>query len=317
MEDQKALIDLQVAELADRRSELDGMEETVRKQQERLEREQIHARRDEAKKFAKRLEEKEQILEEVLDRLKGDPSKKLIAKSWNEIKYVKRDALAEAENMPGVLRKNRIAAAGEGEELVPLSELAQLPKLKKGDRLIVCKKGALLGTETTILTVNAKKISVSARGMAVSMKLNELALPTSSKKTPSVEEVNRKQMSNKVAKALLDEEYTDQPRTAILTKGSGPGKSGPVMRMKSNTVDVLGCNFDEARRKCEDKFSGVMMNKNAVIYVLHGHGESGVLKKKLRDWFKRDRLWVKNYKPADRSDGGDAFTVIHLKTMQL
>jgi len=330
MENQKNLIDHQVTELTTKRLELDTLERTMLKQQEKLEREQINARRNEARKFAKKLEEKEAILEEVLSRLKTDPSKRLVAKSWNEIKYVKRDALSEAENIPSVLRRKRVADAAkdsQSTELIPLSELVTVPDLQKGDALVICKKGALFGTETTILTVSAKKISVSARGMAMSMKFNELALPPAKSAitqvnnnnkfttTTSYEDPNRNKMSNVAAKALSDEEYAEVRQSHQQQPKDAP-KSGPVMRMKSNTVDVLGCTFDEARRKCEDKFSGVMMNKNAAVYILHGHGEKGVLKQKLREWLKRDRLWVKNYKPADISDGGDAFTMVRIKKMQ-
>jgi len=290
MEDQKALIDRQVAELSTKRTELDELETTVRKQREKLERTQVNARRDEARKFAQKLEEKERILEEVLQRLKSDPSKKLVAKSWNEIKYVKRDAFAEAENVPGGRKTTGrsygpAGGDGGGVELVPLSEMLEFPVLAKGDRLVVCKKGPLLGEEATILTFNAKKISVSARGMAVAMKPNELALPTASmirkKEERTVEDDNRNKMSNVAAKALSEEEYSDRPQAAGLGGGSTKTDSGDgaVMRMSANTVDVLGCNFEEARRLCEDKFSGVMMNKNAVVYILHGHGEKGVLKK--------------------------------------
>jgi len=322
MEDQKTLIDHQVAELTTKRLELDALERTMLKQQEKLEREQINARRNEARKFAKKLEEKEAILEEVLSRLKTDPSKRLVAKSWTEIKYVKRDALSEAENIPSVLRRKRVADAAKASEiteLIPLSELVTVPDLQKGDALVICKKGALFGTETTILTVSTKKISVSARGMAMSMKFNELALPTATsamtRGTTSNKDSNRNKISNVAAKALSEEEYAEVRQSQQQQPKDAP-KSGPVMRMKSNTIDVLGCTFDEARRKCEDKFSGVMMNKNAVVYILHGHGEKGVLKQKLREWLKRDRIWVKNYKPADISDGGDAFTMVRVKKMQ-
>ena len=59
-----------------------------------------------------------------------------------------------------------------------------------------------------------------------------------------------------------------------------------------------------------------MMNKNAVVFVLHGHGTQGVLKSKIREWLKRDKQWVKNARPAEVSDGGDAFTRVELKKMQ-
>jgi hypothetical protein len=45
----------------------------------------------------KRLEEKERNLEEVLDNFKSDPSKNLVARSWNKLKFVRRDVLTEAE----------------------------------------------------------------------------------------------------------------------------------------------------------------------------------------------------------------------------
>ena len=78
----------------------------------------------------------------------------------------------------------------------------------------------------------------------------------------------------------------------------------------------LGCNFEEARRKCEDKFSRVLMSKNPVVFILHGHGTQGVLKQKIRDWLKRDKQWVKSARPADASDGGDAFTRVELKSIK-
>lgn len=78
----------------------------------------------------------------------------------------------------------------------------------------------------------------------------------------------------------------------------------------------IGCNFEEARRRCEDKFSKVLMSKNPVVFILHGHGTQGVLKQKIRDWLKRDKQWVKRARPADPSDGGDAFTMVELKSIQ-
>lgn len=79
---------------------------------------------------------------------------------------------------------------------------------------------------------------------------------------------------------------------------------------------MTGCSFEEARRKCEDKFSQVLMTKNPVVFILHGHGTQGVLKQKLRDWLKRDKQWVKSATAADTEDGGDAFTRVELKKIQ-
>ena len=67
------------------------MEYKMKEKEISFEKKMLTARRDEARKFAEKLEEKEQILEEVLDKLKSDPSRKLITKSWEDIRYVKRD----------------------------------------------------------------------------------------------------------------------------------------------------------------------------------------------------------------------------------
>eukprot|EP00979_Chaetoceros_neogracilis_P008241 scaffold1833_cov263-Chaetoceros_neogracile.AAC.2 len=322
MEDQKALIDEQAMALENKKRELEQLEQDMKKQQQKLEREQLNARRDEAAKFAKKLEEKERVLEEVLQKLKADPSKKMIARSWDEIKFVRRDALMEAENVPSVLRKKKLAAAEAAEqfaEMVPISEMREKPDLNAGDTLVICKKGAMSGKEATIINTSGKKVTVSVQGMQMSMKLAEVALPPRSfvvKKATEKREMEGKNTMSKMARKALDSEQRD------FTAGAGSdtvGKksSGSIMRLSSNTIDCLGCNFEEARRKCEDKFSKVMMNKNPVVYILHGHGATGILKQKIRDWLKREKQFVKKFGAADAADGGDAFTKVELKTSLL
>jgi len=333
MEDQKAIIDHQTEELSRKRNELGDLEKEMKKQQQKLEMELINARRNEAEKFAKKLEEKESILESILEKLKSDPSKKLVARSWDEIKYVRRDALTEAENVPSVLRRKEKAAAAVAQqftEIVPLSELRNLPEISPGDTLVVCKKGALRGAEATLINISGKRVDVTVRGMPMMMKLGEVALPPKSfqpseaigvRNTIGADIKNSKsgpQMSKMARKALADEESDVVLKRNNNSNSQESTKSnGPVMRLSSNTVDCLGCSFEEARRKCEDKFSRVMMSKNPVVFILHGHGTKGVLKQKIREWLKRDKQWVKSFGTADASDGGDAFTIVKLKNLQL
>jgi DNA mismatch repair protein MutS2 len=247
MEDQKALIDEQADELTNKRKELEELEQKMKKQQEKLERELINARRNEANKFAKKLEEKEKVLEEILGKLKSDPSKKLVAKSWDEIKYVKRDAMTEAENIPSVLRRKEKAAtqaAQQLSELVPLDELRVKPEIHAGDTLIVCKKGALNGSMATIVNVSGKRVDVTVRGMPMTLKLGEVAMPTKSFKTTMDNNTNNvragPQMSKMARKALADEELDEIHRRSP-DQGQVTNKSdGSVMRLSSNTVDCLG-----------------------------------------------------------------------------
>lgn len=346
MEDQKLVIDQQALELEQKRKELDELEQTMLKKQEKLERQQVNARREEAKKFAAKLEEKEVILQDIMKTLKSNPSKKLIAKSWDELRYVKRDALTEAENIPSVLRKKEAEAAVAAErfaEMVPLAELREKPNLKAGDILVICKKGALSGKEATVINVSGKRVAVNVSGMQMQMKLSEVALRPTSFVTESQKSNSKGSKMSKMAQKALAQEMESGGG------GLGPNTSskisgGPTMRVSSNTVDCIGCNFEAARRKCEDKFSKMMTSKNPgecrdnsfkiawlrfkkchvdlifetfhyvkVVYILHGHGTQGVLKSKLRTWLGRDKQWVKKWSAADKDDGGDAFTRVELK----
>jgi len=283
------------------------------KQQEKLEQLQLNARRDEARKFAKKLEEKEKILEEVLNNLKSNPSKRLVARSWEDIKFVKKDAVNEAERIPGMIHKKQISDIQTfRNQLVPLSDLTEMPQLEEGQTIIICKEGSLLGKEGKIVRVAKNRLNIDVNGMEITLKYTELALPQLSQTTKSSGKEIGKEKSNehklsKMARKALAEEGEDLHSSRALKEESPDTKeSANMIRLDSNTIDVLGCNFEEAKRKCEDRFSKVMFQKRPVVYILHGHGTQGVLKEKIRSWLQRDRQWVKSWKAADRESGGDA-----------
>mmetsp|Transcript_12092 Transcript_12092/g.25605 ORF Transcript_12092/g.25605 Transcript_12092/m.25605 type:complete len:628 (+) Transcript_12092:2-1885(+) len=334
MEDQKAIIDRNAKEIAQKQKEMEALQIEMQQQQQKLETKQLSARRDEARKFAKKLEEKERVLEDIIEKLKKDPSKKLLARSWDDIRFVKRDALTEAENVPSILRRQQSqAAAEEAVELIPLSELREKPELKIGDTLVICKKGSSLrGKEGTINKLG-KKIELNVGSMPIRLKLNELALPSTvavgqgggspspfaSQKNP-VYGPNGEKLSKIAQRALAGGELGGRARVSGLdgTGGGNTGarsRTGGLGRLEANTVDVRGCNFEEAKQKAVKKFGTVMTQKRPVVYILHGHG-TGALKNKIRAWVQRDRQWVKSWKKADQDDGGDAFTMVEVKKLQ-
>ena len=88
------------------------------------------------------------------------------------------------------------------------------------------------------------------------------------------------------------------------------------MKTNSNTVDCIGLNFEESKRKCIDAFSKATMQNRSTVYILHGHG-TGVLKKKISSWLQEDRQWAKTFRSADQADGGDALTMVESKKQKL
>lgn len=324
LEDQKDLLDKQAAEMEEKMKEIKRMEFAIKEEQLRMEKKQLTVRREEARKFAKKLEEKEQILEEILEKLKADPSRKLVARSWNDIKYVKRDAIKDAENIPSILARRQTAAAAQDtgiEEFVPIAELRDKPELEEGDTVVVCKNGPLFAREATVIRTMGNRIEVRVNNMNVAFKLTEIAMPVANGPRPrqssGSDKLNRAKTISKAAERLLANENDGassewERARQQQQQGTSEGKQ-VAMRTESNTVNVLGCNLLEAQEKIKDKFSASLMNGRTTVYILHGHGTGGVLKGKIRNWLRTERGLVKRWQPADREDGGDALTRVELK----
>lgn len=321
LEDQRALVDQQAQELEQRQKDMAALEFKIKEEQMRLEKKQLTARRDEAKKFAKKLEEKEKVLEDILSKLKQDPSRRILAKSWDDIKFVKRDAITEAENVPSVVAKKQKAAVALEDaraELVPLAEMREKPALKEGDKLVICESGSMFGREATVINAQRNRVTVNVAGVSMAFKMTALSLPPSSgssfKPTKPASTGGGGGRGNSISKAA---------ERALQAERNGP-RDGPspitspnsekvTMRTDSNTVDVRGCNLNEAQELAKTKFSAALMAGRSVVYILHGHGTGGILKTKIRGWLKSERHMVKKFNPADQSDGGDAFTRVQLR----
>ena len=329
METQKSLIDQQVETLAFKQKEMDDMKLEMEQEMIRLENQQLNLRRVEARKFAKMLEEKEAILEDVLEKLKSDPSRRIVAKSWDDIKFVKRDALNEAENVPSVVARKQIAASAMEEataDLIPIAEMRDKPELNVGDKVIICQRGPMFAREATIVKAFDSRVEVKVNNMNVSFKLTQVAMIPTGKNLPQPKPSNVKNgaqqqssRSKAVEQALAFEgtptssrryEGSDGTSTSSLSNSLSSGKV--TMRTESNTIDVRGCNLMDAQEKIRDKFSTCLLNGRSTVYILHGHGTGGVLKSKIRAWLKTEKL-VKSHTAADRSDGGDAFTRVDLR----
>lgn len=143
LEDQKLLVDQKLEELQRREDEMLELKAEMKRGQEKLELTQLTARREEARKFAAKLEEKERLLEDILEKLKGGgASKKVVADSWSDIRIVKREALSEAENLPGVMSrlKEQQQDQAANVELIPISEMKGITVVNVEDIVVVCKR---------------------------------------------------------------------------------------------------------------------------------------------------------------------------------
>ena len=321
LEEQRDALEQQQLELQKQKDDMEQIQDELEQEKAKLERQMLTARRQEAKKFATQLEEKEQILENILEKLKQDPSRKLITKSWDEIRFVKRDAINEAEQVPSVVQKKKEAQQIAPQELVPLSEMRDKPDLKPGDTVILCKPGPLFGRTADVIQSRGRRIEVKVNGMGMNVKESEVSVTTGVKITPSKRQPSPMQSkstkrSKAAQKALLNEKSGSSNSSTIVDNNSkNKNTSSSNLRTDSNTVDVRGCTLIEAQDKAKTKFSQCMLSGRNVVFVLHGHGTSGILKTKIRGWLQSESRtgMVKKFGPADAEDGGDAFTRVELR----
>mmetsp|Transcript_2727 Transcript_2727/g.3951 ORF Transcript_2727/g.3951 Transcript_2727/m.3951 type:complete len:369 (+) Transcript_2727:1-1107(+) len=249
LEDQKALADKALEELEEKKQQIEALEESLQAEKEKLEEKMLTARRDEAEKFAKKLEEKEATLEDVLKRLKNDPSRKIVADSWDDIKVLKRAARAEAENIP-----NRITPIKAPErQLVPLTELPKLPKLKVGDTLTVCNNGPFHGTTGPIMQIGRTQVNIKILGIVSQFAYAELSLPLEAptrKRKRNLKQSYKTKSARSVEKLLKEEGYSrEQSKTEWKNEESqAPAASQPaaIVRTTSNTLDVRGFTGEQA-----------------------------------------------------------------------
>lgn len=83
------------------------------------------------------------------------------------------------------------------------------------------------------------------------------------------------------------------------------------VRTTSNTCDMRGMRGDEALEHADRFLDGVAHGPERVAFLLHGHG-TGALKRAVRGWLPTCR-YVREWRPANSDEGGDAYTVVEVK----
>jgi DNA mismatch repair protein MutS2 len=84
-----------------------------------------------------------------------------------------------------------------------------------------------------------------------------------------------------------------------------------VVRSTENTLDLRGLRADDALAMLDSFIDRLYSGPHRVGFVLHGHG-TGALRAAVRDHL-REIQYVRESRPADEADGGDALTVFFLQ----
>lgn len=90
-----------------------------------------------------------------------------------------------------------------------------------------------------------------------------------------------------------------------------PEPAAVFMRNSDNTLDLRGERVEDALGAVDVFIERMLRDGESAGYVLHGHG-TGALKLAVRSHLNAHRM-VERAEPANREDGGDALTLVHLK----
>jgi DNA mismatch repair protein MutS2 len=90
-----------------------------------------------------------------------------------------------------------------------------------------------------------------------------------------------------------------------------PPGSPPPGRTPDNTLNLKGMRVDDALSMMESFIDRLYTTDTRVGYILHGHG-TGALRDAVRKHLKAGVPHVRDSRPADADEGGDAFTVFYL-----
>jgi DNA mismatch repair protein MutS2 len=83
------------------------------------------------------------------------------------------------------------------------------------------------------------------------------------------------------------------------------------VRTPDITLDARGMRVDDALRETDRFLDRGLLDDQDVLFILHGHG-SGRLRAALRQHLGQSPM-VRQIRPADRAQGGDAVTVVWLR----
>jgi DNA mismatch repair protein MutS2 len=85
-----------------------------------------------------------------------------------------------------------------------------------------------------------------------------------------------------------------------------------AVRLPENTLDLRGLRADDAIAMLDSFIDRLYSSPNRVGYVLHGHG-TGALRAAVREHLRSNLPYVRESRPGDQDEGGEAITVFFLQ----
>lgn len=282
LERANAVLDSSARALAGRLERLDEEARALRVEREAWERRNV-----EAEAQARQLAERERRLKERADREVAEATARF-RERMKEQEAAVRGWVAALQADPSLKRANEVLQQVRAATVIPSEPEppAPAPDLAPGARVRL--RG--LGTVGTVRSVNGSRVELDMGALRTWVDGRELELVSHR----ATRHEDRRQRAREREEPAPPERY-----------------DGAVVRVETNTCDLRGMRVDDALTAVEGFLNQQSSAGFRVSYLLHGHG-TGALKQALRTWLPSAPL-VRRWRPADGSEGGDAFTVVELR----
>lgn len=216
------------------------------------------------------------------------------------------EALRQVRQVGAALGEPEAGGAGVGE---PVPVAAPVVAFSAGQRV----RHRTLGI-VDIVEVGGDKIRISLRGMlswVPARDLQEISGAKPSGGKPSKVDTRHHREVHPSARPRPETRSGARPGA----DRSDPSRessetTGVHVAMAHNTIDLRGFRVEDAFPAMEQFFDG-LSNRSSVGFILHGHG-TGALKVGVRQWLSSSS-YVRDFRPANIEEGGDAFTVVRFR----
>jgi len=224
-----------------------------------------------------RLREGENKLKGLVRELQQNPSVRLAGETLESLRLVRDDV----RDVASVAREEEIPQAPI-EEPIAVGDLVRVGRTGRQAKVV-----ALLKRDRVEVEFGNTRMQISTSDV--------------------VERVGRALSSRGVTKAPV---VQSMPRSTD-SRAPVDREQLEAVRHDGNTCDLRGLRVDEALSTIEHFLSAQILRGSSTVFLLHGHG-TGALKSAVRNWL-RTAPGVSRWRPAERVEGGDAFTLVEIE----
>lgn len=306
----------QTERLLAERADMTARLEALAAREEALARRVDRAVAEEVERAKARLKVKEEEVRVLVAALQANPD----MRTANETLRLTREAGLDMGRVAGPAGTEAGPAAGVGPAL---SSAGVGPALVAGQRA----RHTRLGIVDVLELPAGEKARVSLRGMVSWVAASDLSPLVGQEKRVEARKaasrssggVESRSPGSAESRSSGGAESRSSPRSrGEVARRAGGGSVGsdaePLVGVHvavgTNTIDLRGFRVEDAFPAIE-AFFDAHTNRTSVVFLLHGHG-TGALKQGLRQWLPNSR-YVREFRPANAEEGGDALTVVRLQ----